>query len=259
MTASRRIRLDLAYDGTEYAGWQVQPGARTIQETVEQALTRLQSGRPARIRGAGRTDAGVHARCQVADCLVTTPRADDQLHYRLRRMLPMDIRPLAVCTTSADFNAQHDALAKTYRYHLDLSRQGDPFRARYALHYPYPVDVDLIQRALALLPGRRDWSGFAGSACDVRDRVRTMTEAGFTENGAGAARFSFTADGFLNHMVRNLVGTLLDVGRGRLPVESMERALASGDRTEAGPAAPARGLCLERITYGVGGSCDSAG
>ena len=143
-------------------------------------------------------------------------------------------------------------MAKTYHYHLDLSRQGDPFRARFALHYPYELDLDRMNRALAMLPGRRDWSGFAGSACDVRDRVRTMTEASFTENG-GVARFCFTADGFLNHMVRNLVGTLLDVGRGRLSLERVNRALTSGDRTQAGPAAPARGLCLERINYGTRG------
>jgi tRNA pseudouridine38-40 synthase len=245
----RRFRIDLAYDGTDFCGWQVQARGRTVQGLLEQTLARLQGGAPVAVRGAGRTDAGVHARQQVADVRLTTPLGDAELGHSLRSMLPGDLRPLRVREVEDSFHSRRDARSKTYRYRLDRSRGGDPFLARYALHRAGRLDLEAMREALNRLPGRRDWSGFAASACEVRDRVREMTEARYEETAGGEGWFSFTADGFLTHMVRNLVGTLLDVGRGRFDPGRIERILAAGDRSLAGPTAAARGLVLWRVVY----------
>ncbi|HKQ61417.1 MAG TPA: tRNA pseudouridine(38-40) synthase TruA [Candidatus Polarisedimenticolaceae bacterium] len=258
--APRRIRLDLAYDGTEFAGWQVQPGRRTVQGTLEAVLSGLQGGRGTYVRGAGRTDSGVHARAQVADAEVDLALDDERLAHALGGLLPRDLRPLAVRTVDPAFDAQRDAVGKVYRYRLDRSRRGNPFLARYALHHPYALDGVLLARALERLPGRRDWSGFTASTCEVRDRVRHVTEARFEQPTAEEAWFTFAADGFLTFMVRNLVGTLLALAGGRLAPERFERALAEGDRRLAGPTAPARGLCLEQVLYRpAGAACSMAG
>jgi tRNA pseudouridine38-40 synthase len=245
----RRIRLDLAYDGTGFAGWQVQPGQRTVQGVIEGTLSRLQGGAAARIRGAGRTDAGVHARGQVADSEVAIRLDDEALLRSLRSMLPPEVRPLAARTVASSFHAQHDAVSKRYRYLLDRSAHRDPFLARYALHHPQPMDLAAVGEALRLLPGRRDWSGFAGAACPCEDRVRHLTLASFEELSPVLLAFDLGADGFLTHMVRNIVGTLIEIARGRFPPERILEILASGDRTLAGPTAPAHGLCLERVEY----------
>jgi tRNA pseudouridine38-40 synthase len=247
--ATRRVRLDLAYDGTAFAGWQVQPGSRTAQGVLEDALSRLQGGGAVAVRGAGRTDAGVHARGQVADAALSTELDDADLAYALRRMLPGDLRPLAVRTVGSEFNARKAALGKTYAYRVDLSPHADPFRARFALHWPFAFDRVRVEAGLARLPGRRDWSGFAASKCRVRSRVRCLTEARIAAASADEVTFVFSADGFLHHMVRNLVGTLLAIGRGQLEPEQIDRALSARDRALAGPTAPARGLCLERVVY----------
>jgi tRNA pseudouridine38-40 synthase len=246
----RRIRIDLAYDGTDFAGWQVQPGLRTVQGVVEQALTRLDGDRPVRLHGAGRTDAGVHARGQVAHCDLSTAEEDAELRRALSRILPGDVRPLALSSVAANFDVRRDALEKHYRYRIDRSQAGDPFTLRYVLHHPQPLDVDRMRVALALLPGRRDWSGFAAAACTVQDRVRTLTRAEFDGIDDGEAAFDFRGDGFLTHMVRNLVGTLLEVGRGKMAPERVVEILEAGDRKLAGPTAPPQGLCLERVVYG---------
>jgi tRNA pseudouridine38-40 synthase len=247
--AGRRIRLDLTYDGTDFAGWQVQPRRRTVQGVVEDALTEIQGAERVSVRGAGRTDAGVHAGHQVADCEIRSRLDDPSLEQALRRMLPRDVRPLRVVTVPPEFHAQRDALAKTYRYRLDLSRHGDPFEARYALHHPHRLDVEVLATALRGLPGRRDWTGLAASACDKLDRIRHLTEAALERPAADRLCLRFTADGFLQHMVRNLVGTLLEIAGGRMPPETIEQALGSRDRSRAGPTAPAHGLCLARVLY----------
>jgi len=247
--ATRHVRLDLAYDGTEFAGWQLQRSQRTVQGVIEQALAELQSSERVKIRGSGRTDAGVHARQQVADFEIASRMDDASLERALSRMLPADVRPTFLATTEATFHAQNDALSKTYRYRLDLSRHGDPLQARYALHYPHPLDLELLEAALPQLVGRRDWSGFAASSCDKVDRVRTLTEARLERITQATWDLLFTADGFLQHMVRNIVGTLLEIGGGRMAGTVIQEALSSGDRRRAGPTAAARGLCLERVRY----------
>jgi len=245
----RRVRIDLAYDGTAYSGWQVQPGVKTVQGVVEEALGRMHGGRTVRVRGAGRTDSGAHARGQVADVWVATRIDDAGLLRALDHMLPGDIRPRRVLTVADAFHAQHDAKSKTYRYLVDTQPYGDPWRGRYALRFPLALDVKAVEAGLALLPGTRDWSGFTGAACTVDDRVRTLSEARVTALRPGLMAFVFTADGFLTHMVRNLVGTLLAVGRGTFGPERITEVLATSDRRRAGPAASASGLCLERVVY----------
>jgi tRNA pseudouridine38-40 synthase len=245
----RRVRIDLAYDGTAYTGWQLQPGSKTVQGVVEEALCRLHAGRAVRIRGAGRTDSGAHARGQVADGLVATRLDDHGLIRALSHMLPADIRPRRVLTVAPTFHSQHDAKSKTYRYLVDTSTHGDPWLRRYALPFPFRLNQEAVDAALALLPGTRDWSGFAGAACTVTDRVRTVSEARRIALRPGLVAFVITSDGFLTHMVRNLVGTLLAVGRGTIGPGRITEVLASGDRRRAGPTAPANGLCLERVVY----------
>jgi tRNA pseudouridine38-40 synthase len=239
----------LAYDGTDFAGWQVQPQQRTVQGVLERALSEIQGDGSVGVRGAGRTDAGVHARRQVADCEIRTRLDDPSLEQSLRRMLPRDLRPLQVVTVPPEFHARKDAILKTYRYRLDLSRHGDPFEARYALHYPHQLDTEILATALRLLPGRRDWTGFTAATCDIRDRVRHLREARFERPATDRLCLSFAADGFLQHMVRNLVGTLLEIAGRRMPLERIGEVLASGDRTAAGPTAAAHGLCLQHVHF----------
>jgi tRNA pseudouridine38-40 synthase len=247
---SRRCRLELAYDGTGYAGWQVQPGQKTIQGVLEHVLTRLDGGEPVRVRGAGRTDAGTHARGQVVDFLLRSELEMEELAYALRRMLPDEIRPARVEVVERSFNARHDALRKCYRYRLDRSSIGDPFLARYALHYRQEIDRDAVGDALLRLPGRKEWTGFASSKCRVENRVREMLEARYDEEDEGEGWFTFTAEGFLTHMVRNIVGTLLEISEARYGPSRIDEILASRDRGLAGPTAPARGLYLWRVDYG---------
>jgi tRNA pseudouridine38-40 synthase len=246
---TRRYRLDLAYDGTEFAGWQVQPGARTVQGTLEAVLGRLQGGAPVRVRGAGRTDAGVHARGQVADFLLDCRLNEGELEHALRGMLPEEIRPLRIRGVPKGFNAREDALHKSYRYRIDRSLTGDPFIARYALHHPHELDKAALGKALAILQGRKNWTGFTGSACRIDNRVREMFEARYDEGPGSEGWFTFTADGFLTHMVRNIVGTLLEIAGGRLGANRIEVVLDSGDRRLAGPTVAARGLFLWRVKY----------
>ena len=164
----RRVRIDLAYDGTAYQGWQLQPGRPTVQGAVEAVLTRLHGGARVGLRAAGRTDSGVHARAQVADALVADSHSDAALETSFLRMLPVDVRVTRVATVPDTFPARHDAVAKTYVYYVDRTRMGDPFLARFAHHEPRAIDDDALDRALAELPGRRDWSGFTVSDLIVR-------------------------------------------------------------------------------------------
>jgi tRNA pseudouridine38-40 synthase len=247
---ARHFRIDLAYDGTEFAGWQAQAHGRTVQATLEAVLSRLQGNRALRVRGAGRTDSGVHARAQVADFHLRTDLEPRALEHALRGMLPPDLRPLRLREVDQSFDARGDASCKTYRYRLDRTAAGDPFLARFALHYPYPIDRAAVAQALLRLPGKRDWSAFAGAKCEVQDRTRNLTEARYEENESKEQGwFSFSANGFLTHMVRILVGTLLEVARGKIEPQRIDEILASRDRAQAGPTAPAKGLVLWKIAY----------
>jgi len=246
---ARRVRIVLAYDGAAYAGWQIQPDRPTVQATLESALTRIQGGRPAHARGAGRTDAGVHAIGQVADVEIATPFDDGRLLHALRAMLPDDVRPVDLATVADSFNARRDARSKSYVYLLDRSPAGHPCLRGYALRVRRALDLAAVRDALERIPGRRDWSGFTAAACEIEDRVRTITEAVWIERDDGRAALRFSGDGFLTHMVRNLVGTVLAVGSGRFAPGRIDEILARGDRGLAGPTAPPHGLTLRRVVY----------
>ena len=246
----RRVRLDLAYDGTDYRGWQMQIGVPTVQGAVEEGLSRILGGAAVRLRAAGRTDSGVHAQGQVADAWIETRLSDDALARGLAGVLPRDIRPIRVRTVDPAFDAQRSAVAKTYAYELDLSPHGDPLSRRTALTWPHRLEREAVRSALLRIRGRHDFSGFADSACTVLDRTRSMFDADWEEGGE-RGRFRFRADGFLTHMVRNLVGTCLEIGRGRFEADRVDRIFQSGDRSLCGPTAPARGLCLVRVDYEV--------
>jgi len=245
----RRVRIDLAYDGTPFAGWQVQPKLPTVQGTLEEALARVHGGTRCPVRGAGRTDAGVHARGQVADARVGDRFDDGALARALRALVPPEVAVLSVRTVPDEFHPRISATAKTYAYLVDRSPSGNPFLGRYALHAPYAVDAAAVGEALGDLLGRHDFSGFCASGGEVEDRVRTLTRAERIVPGSDLELYRFTAPGFLMHMVRIVVGTLLDVGRGRFGPERVREVLLSGDRARAGTTAPAHGLCLERVDY----------
>jgi len=253
---ARRIRIDLAYDGTDFEGFQLQPRGRTVQGTVEAVLERLAGGRLVRLRAASRTDSGVHARKQVVDARIDTSLDDAALEHGLDALLPCDVRATRVATVPDTFHSMHHALAKTYRYVLDLSRHGDPLSARYAVRHRGPFDVQPVERGLRLLVGRRDFSGFADSRCRVRERVRRLDRAEWVPDGDARGFFVFRADGFLTYMVRNMVGTLLEIARGKRPVESIAEILETRDRRLAAATAPARGLCLWDVEYPSEGPVD---
>jgi len=246
---SRRVRLDLAYDGTEFAGWQRQARGRTVQGELEAALERIQGGKRAVVHGAGRTDAGVHARRQVAHVDLCARLDDGRLLHALRGVLAADLRPLALRAVDRAFDARRDVVAKHYRYRLDRSAHGDPFARHYALHWPWRLDVGAMRDGLGRLVGRHDFGGFAAASCEALDRVRTVAAAELVESDGDGLWFRFSGPGFLTHMVRIMVGTLLEIGRGRLEPGVVDRILAAGDRALAGPTAPAHGLILWKIVY----------
>jgi tRNA pseudouridine38-40 synthase len=246
---ARRVRIDLAYDGTDYCGWQLQPNRRTVQGVVEQALAKLHGSPRVIVRGAGRTDSGVHAHGQVADCEVRLRLDDDDLAYALGRLLPADVRPLRVRSVTPEFHSRKSAVQKSYRYRIDRTAMGDPFTRRFALHHPVQLDEARIREALCFLPGAHDWTGFTTPRSDKEDAVRRMTVARLDDSIRGEIGLVFEADGFLRYMVRNLVGILLEIGKGHLPVERIPEVLESGDHERAGPTAASRGLHLMKVEY----------
>jgi tRNA pseudouridine38-40 synthase len=246
---ARRVRLELAYDGTDFRGWQLQPGQRTVQGVVEEVLAGLHGGRRVVLCGASRTDSGVHAHGQVADCLVELRQTDSDLAYGLRRLLPADVRPLGVRTTDDDFHARKHALGKVYRYRIDCTPHGDPFHRRFALHHPAALDEGRMRAALSLLPGRHDWRGFVPGLPPGTDAVRRLTCAELDLEVSGEIGLVFGGEGFLRYMVRNLVGTLIEIGRGSMPVERVGELLERPEPGRTGPTAPAKGLHLLRVDY----------
>ena len=239
--------MTLAYDGTAYLGWQIQPRGDTIQERVEGALSRMAKA-PVRVVAAGRTDRGVHAEGQVAHFELEHPIPTVGILRGLNAMLPGDIRILEVTGVSPEFHARFCARAKTYRYHIDRSPVPLPFRSRYALHYPHALDRDALDRAAEAFVGEHDFRAFRASSCDAKTTIRRILVSEWVDEG-GELVFEVTATGFLQHMIRSMVGTLLEVGRGKRSPSSIVKLLASGERSQAGPTAPAKGLHLIRVDY----------
>lgn len=248
MVAPRTWKLSIAYDGTDFAGWQVQPGKLTIQGCLEDALGKLDDGRVA-VAGSGRTDAGVHAFGQVASCSVRHPIPGDGLLKALNRMLPPSIRVTAIAEVPPGFHARHSACAKTYEYRLHRAAICPPFEARYTYWHPYPLDEEAMCQAAGHLAGERDFRSFASESGNTPEStVRTVFSSTLERRG-DLLIYRVRGSGFLYRMVRNFVGMLLEVGRGTCEPAEVQRVLAARDRRAAGPTAPACGLFLASVEY----------
>jgi len=272
---SRNLKLTLAYDGTDFNGWQIQPGQPTVQGTLAECIRRI-TGEDVLPQGSGRTDAGVHALGQVASIAIESPIPERGLMTALNDALPPSIRVTSAEAVDADFHARHSAKAKTYQYRIFRCDICPPFLARYAFHDPYPMNEEAVIRATEAIVGKHDFTSFAASDPDRSARISKIPtppkEGGMghpeinhavptapsnirTVHSALWARtrdeltLTVRGDGFLHHMVRNIVGTLLQVGKGSLRVNDIVRILEQRDRSAAGPTAAACGLYLVSVEY----------
>ncbi len=265
--------MTLAYDGTDFQGWQVQPGLATIQGELQAALARI-TGESPLPQGSGRTDAGVHALAQVASFTLSAPIPAENLRRALNRTLPPSIRISKANTMRSTFHARHSAVAKTYEYRIFRETICPPFLARYVYACPWQLDLDKLRACARIFEGKHDFQSFAANDPDLSERhqtshepaaetalkiaplstVRTMYTSAWELRASEAGEilvYRVRGNGFLHHMVRNLVGTMLDVGRGHLAIEEIPEILAARDRSAAGPTAPARGLFLHSVEYDV--------
>lgn len=243
----RRIRLTLQYDGAAYRGWQLQPEGPTIQGALEAALAAM-AGAPVRAHGAGRTDAGVHARAQVAHFDTGLTHADAVWVRALNAHLPRDIAVTAAREVADGFHARHSALSKHYRYRILNRPVRCPFRRGLCWFVPVDLDVEAMARAAGHLVGTHDFTSFRASGCGARSPVRRLDRAAVARDGDEIV-IDLVAGGFLKQMARNVVGSLVEVGRGRRPASWLADVLEARDRRRAGETAPAWGLVLVAVTY----------
>ncbi len=248
----RNLKLVLAYDGTEFSGWQVQPEAATIQGTLASAIGRV-TGEKVLPQGSGRTDAGVHALGQVASFLTQSPIPPENLVVALNDILPSTIRVLEAAEAPAEFHARKSARAKTYRYRMFRGAICPPFLARYVWHYPYPLDEDQMREVAPLMVGEHDFTSFAAvdpeRGHDAAVSNLRQIFCSHWERQGDEFIYTVRGNGFLHHMVRNLVGTFLLVGKGTLKVSDLPRIMEARSRSAAGATAPAGGLCLVSVEY----------
>jgi len=251
-------RLDLAWRGDGFAGWQVQPGVPTIQGALETALSRLLGDASAHVRAAGRTDAGVHAAHQVAAATVGVARAPAVIQRGLVALLPAGLTVLEVQEAPPDFDPRGWAIEKHYRYRVLTRRARCPFRAGLVLHHPHRLDAARMARAAADAVGRHDFSSFRAAGCGALHAVRTVVAASVSVDD-DEVHIDVRGNGFLRHQVRILAGTLLEVGEGRRGEDAIAAALRAQHRAAAGPTAPAHGLWLMRSEVGGGPRVSTAG
>lgn len=249
----RNIRLIIAYDGTDFHGWQRQPGESTLQGCLEGAIHKL-TGAPTSVCGSGRTDAGVHASQQVANFHTESTIPCANLVKALNDLLPHTVRIKQADEVPADFHARYHVLRKTYRYRIVTSSFCSPLLSRYVCHHPYYLDRATMSEAARYLEGEHDFASFAAAGEDEGDDRKSCVRQIFRSRIQWRPRSSMlvyevTGNGFLRCMVRNIVGTLLEVGAGRRAPEDIPEILAACDRTQAGPTAPAHGLCLVDVEY----------
>jgi tRNA pseudouridine38-40 synthase len=250
-------KLTLAYDGTDFHGWQVQPGHSTIQGELAAALARVTSEHVLP-QGSGRTDAGVHARAQVASFELAAPIPPANLHRALNRTLPSAIRILQAEHADPDFHARHSVRAKTYEYRIFRGEICPPWLARFVYALNWPLEVEKMQHAASLVIGEHDFTSFAAKDPDLSTRqsdedtpqsnIRTIFSSSWTAE-KDLLIYQVRGNGFLHHMVRNLVGTFLDAARGQIQPDEITAILQHRSRAAAGPTAPARGLFLETVDY----------
>lgn len=246
----RRLRFDVAYDGTDYNGWQVQPGLPTIQGTLEQAIGTIEK-RPVHVAASGRTDAGVHAMAQVAAVTLENPIPVDNFRRAVNRLLPPCIRISRVSEADPAFHPRFDARRKTYEYRIFRDEVCPPFDRRFVYHHPYPLDEAAMIAAAPLFEGEHDFTAFA--AADEKDalgrsKVRTIFRSSLARREAMLV-YSVTGSGFLKHMVRNMVGVLLEIAKGNLKESDLLSRLEAGSDCRPGPSASASGLFLVSVEY----------
>ncbi|MBM6548805.1 tRNA pseudouridine(38-40) synthase TruA [Streptococcus dysgalactiae subsp. equisimilis] len=245
-----RYKATISYDGTLFSGFQRQSHARTVQEEIEKTLQKLASGQPVPIHGAGRTDAGVHAYGQVIHFDLPQKRALEKLRFALDTQTPDDIDVVDLAIVADDFHCRYQKHSKTYEFLVDNGRPKNPMMRHYATHYPYPLDINKMQEAIKDLVGTHDFTGFTAAGTSVENKVRTITEATLVQDDkTGFLVFTFSGNGFLYKQVRNMVGTLLKIGNGRMPVEQIKVILDSKNRQLAGPTPAGNGLYLKEIRY----------
>ena len=247
----RNLKLVLSYDGTEFSGWQVQPGAATVQGALALAIGRV-TGENILPQGSGRTDAGVHALGQVASFGTQSPIPPENLVIALNDILPGAIRVLEATEVPGEFHARKSARSKTYRYRMYRGAICSPFITRYVWHYPYPLDEDQMQEVAGMIVGERDFTSFAAvdpeRGREEMSNVRQIFSSGW-ERPSDEFVYTVRGNGFLHHMVRNLVGTFVLAGKGALKASDLTRILEARSRSAAGATAPASGLCLVNVEY----------
>jgi tRNA pseudouridine38-40 synthase len=254
----RTLKLTIAYDGSDFAGWQRQANARSVQAEIEDAIARI-AKTPVTVLGAGRTDAGVHAAAQVASVRMEGDVEPHAFQRALNAILPEDVRLIAVEEQAPAFNARHDARSKTYHYWMWNGVAVPPVIRRHAWHMPQALDVDAMCSGAEALIGEHDFAAFQGSGSDIKTTVRRIlvsrvcqidvAHLAASPAGDRLLRYEVTGTGFLRHMVRNIVGTLVDVGRGRRRTQDVAAILATRQRQNASATAPPHGLILWKVEY----------
>jgi tRNA pseudouridine38-40 synthase len=241
----QNYKIILSYDGTEFHGWQRQPDKMTIQGTLEDSLAKI-THKTISVIGAGRTDAGVHAQAQAANFKANLHMDDDELLRALNSLLPQDIRISSLVRAAPDFHARKMAKSKIYQYRILHSPKISPFIARYVLHWPYALNINFMRKAAPLFIREADFTAFSSNR--LLDPLRTITRSEIKKTG-NEIIYTVEANGFLRYMVRTIIGTLLEVGKGKLSPEQIEELFRKNKRSLASPTAPAKGLCLIEVNY----------
>ncbi|NMH69101.1 tRNA pseudouridine(38-40) synthase TruA [Bacillus sp. RO3] len=244
----QRVKCTIAYDGTYFHGYQVQPNQRTVQGVLEDILSTIHKGERIRISGSGRTDAGVHANGQVFHFDTPLSIPEGKWPVVLNTRLPDEVTVKEAEFVPAYFHSRFSVTRKEYRYRIYTGESRSPFNRHFALHFPHPLDVSAMENGARHLIGVHDFTSFCSAKTEVKDKVRTIHHIGIHVHGEEII-FSFVGNGFLYNMVRILVGTLLEVGSGNIPVEEVPVILTSRDRNRAGKTAPPHGLYLWKVLY----------
>jgi tRNA pseudouridine38-40 synthase len=243
----RNLKLTLAYDGTDFHGWQIQPNLRTVQGELKEAFQKL-FNHDVDVFGSGRTDAGVHAHKQVANVRTIRTMETEAVLWGANALLPRDIRMFAVEEVATEFHARRSARSKTYEYRIWRGSVVSPFRCRYVYWFRYPLSEAAMDRGADYFIGTHDFTSFCATATEIEDKTRTIYEARWDRYGQEWI-FRIRGNGFLQYMVRTISGTLVQIGRGRLSVDQLPEIFAAKDRRMAGPSLPPHGLHLIEVEY----------